>query len=104
MKRNVGKMEKWKLSRLWKSYKYRFAPWLALNLSNRLVKVSDQHGKSENIASDEDILAELINLLSEFQSPDVRLLYRASEEQQAHFAVVHAENQRRLYSKWGFQV
>ncbi|XP_076061867.1 SET domain-containing protein 9-like [Oratosquilla oratoria] len=50
-----------KLKSAWKSYKYRFVPWIALNLKNRTVRMVE-NTVSDKVIKDEDLLCQL-NLL-----------------------------------------
>ncbi|KAK7099803.1 SET domain-containing protein 9-like [Littorina saxatilis] len=49
----------------WKQYRYRFVPWIALNLKNRSVR-SVPKGERDKLASDAHILQTLTHLLSAF--------------------------------------
>ncbi|KAL8594693.1 hypothetical protein ACOMHN_052425 [Nucella lapillus] len=54
-----------RLLKKWRQYRYRFVPWIALNLKNRSVR-SIPKGATDKLASDADVLHTLIHLLSAF--------------------------------------
>ena len=86
------------MKKLWKNYKYRFAPWLALNLP--------QKAKPQDLTSFVDkscLESELLTLLHQFQTPPDELVLRKKLSQPC-FAECHAKNSEILHQNWGFQL
>ncbi|KAK7485347.1 hypothetical protein BaRGS_00023446 [Batillaria attramentaria] len=79
--------------RKWKQYRYRFVPWIALNLKDRSVR-SVAEGDSDKIVPDTDVESNLTRLLSAFSQyddrEDKRLTYTAHAlKAQQNLALMH---------------
>ncbi|XP_064632865.1 SET domain-containing protein 9-like [Lineus longissimus] len=55
----------------WKQYRYRFVPWIALNLKNRKVR-SVQKSDSDQVISDDEATAQLLHFLDALESDESR--------------------------------
>ena len=98
-----GRLELW-----WKSYKYRFAPWLAWNLKKELVKSEKKlptaHALKDVLRSEQILVQELITLLTAFERPTVTLLFRDNQSRREHFQELHQRNSEILLKSWGFDL
>ncbi len=69
----------------WSSYKYRFVPWLALNLRSELAKQAARRAAAEEVRAavgigpeeDRKRLDKLAELCRNFQRPDPTLVFRS---------------------------
>ena len=87
------------VKKLWKNYKYRFTPWLAVNLAEKA-----QRQEQVLHCDQKQMRSELLNLLSEFQIPNESLIFRDSSERRTDFAQCHQRNQEVLFHQSGFQL
>ncbi|CAG5134792.1 unnamed protein product [Candidula unifasciata] len=86
-----------KLLHRWKQYKYRFVPWLILNLKNRSLRsVTDK--ETDCVISDEDFQAFITNFLAKLHQLSDEKLQMASQQDQ------HNEGLRLLRNLAGFTV
>ena len=91
----------------WSEYKYRFVPWLALNMRKQLARKSGRDSKSKMPRkSEEDYVASLASLLKQFHRPDSDpwMLFRDTEKRKDLFSSLHAKNKSVLEREWGFDV
>ena len=88
------------LSRKWSSYKYRFLPWLALNLKSRRILPIRQ---KFTIHPDEKYLQDLKELFTSFARPDYTLLFKGSKRWD-HFRDLGKLNRLHILEQWGFVV
>ena len=86
----------------WSEYKYRFLPWIAVNLRKEL-REGRQH---ECVRNDEHYLGRLQSLLRAFTRPDDDpwLLYRDTRRRRHLFASLHDDNRRVMLREFGFSV
>ena len=88
------------IKKLWKNYKYRFTPWLALNLAQKAKLPSD----NQNVAM-KQIEKDLYFLLESFKSPPYTCLFRGNtSERRQIFKSCHDQNQEILQNSWNFQL
>ena len=89
----------------WSEYKYRFVPWLALNMRKQLARKSGRDSKMPR-KSEEDYVASLESLLKQLHRPDSDpwILFRDTKKRQDLFSSLHAKNKTVLEREWGFDV
>ena len=87
------------LKKLWKNYKYRFTPWLAINLADKAKKLEPSQHWDQSLMKEE-----LLKLLSEFQTPNESMIFRDSRDRRTNFAQCHCRNQEVLLEQFGFQL
>eukprot|EP00095_Tigriopus_kingsejongensis_P007837 maker-scaffold1517_size37798-snap-gene-0.10 protein:Tk07837 transcript:maker-scaffold1517_size37798-snap-gene-0.10-mRNA-1 annotation:"predicted protein" len=85
----------------WKSYKYRFLPWLALNLRQHIQKPTVN---GDVLESNDTYYQNLLTLLMAFERPKVELAFRDTAQRKGHFDSLHEVNNEILRSHWGFQL
>ena len=92
-----------KISRQWAEYKYRFVPWIAINMRKQLVRKRSK-GAEKYIRSHDEYVASLDSLLRQFHRPDSNpwMLYRDSMERRDLIRSLHAKNKAVLEREWGF--
>ncbi len=91
---------------IWKSYRYRFTPWQAVNFDRHAVSLREQHqvDNLESLRDDGDLLNDLSRLLSGFRPPEYVWMYRNCPERRREFMLSHAINTDVLFREWGFQL
>lgn len=87
----------------WKDYKYRFSPWLAVNLG-RQIERSSQKSLNFILKSENEYTQDLLNLFTDFAPPNILLLYKDNLVRADHFRVLHKFNADILLQKWGFTI
>ncbi|XP_059085938.1 SET domain-containing protein 9-like [Tigriopus californicus] len=85
--------------RSWKSYKYRFLPWLAFNLPQQVKNQS-----AEFLKADEAYIKELFELFQVFTKPKLELLFRDNAKRWNHFSELNKVNNNVLLEQFGFKV
>ena len=88
------------LRQKWKNYKYRFTPWLALNLPKRLAKKEAIATKGDNVnvqtpgpVNRTTLLKDLSSLLRQFRQPPYTCLFRGDTPQRRQeFRYCHDKN------------
>ena len=86
--------------KIWKNYKYRFTPWLALNLAKKAKLPTNQ--EKINV---QQLLSELIEILLKFEAPPYECLYKGNTAERRNiFKFCHERNRRILQEKWGFEL
>ena len=83
-----------RLSRAWSSYKYRFVPWIALNLNEKTAVKVEQ----SDIYSQDELVASLVITLSALEQ------YTSLREDLTLYDSLHAANQVSLLNEVGFSV
>ena len=83
-----------RLSRAWNSYKYRFVPWIALNLNEKTAVKVEQ----SDIYSQEELVESLVITLSALEQ------YTSLREDLTLYDSLHAANQVSLLNEVGFSV
>lgn len=83
----------------WKSYKYRFLPWLAFNLPQEIKTHS-----AEFLKADDTYIQELYELFQAFTKPKLDLLFRDNAKRMAHFLELHKVNNKTMLEKFGFTI
>ena len=83
-----------RLSRAWSSYKYRFVPWIALNLNEKTAVKVEQ----SDIYSQEELVESLVITLSALEQ------YTSLREDLTLYDSLHAANQVSLLNEVGFSV
>ena len=83
-----------RLSRAWSSYKYRFVPWIALNLNEKTAVKVEQ----SDIYSQEELVESLVITLSALEQ------YTSWREDLTLYDSLHAANQVSLLNEVGFSV
>ena len=83
-----------RLSRAWSSYKYRFVPWIALNLNEKTAVKVEQ----SDIYSQDELVASLVITLSSLEQ------YTSWREDLTLYDSLHAANQVSLLNEVGFSV
>ena len=94
-----------KVLRRWSEYKYRFVPWIAINMRKQLVR--KRGSESEKfLRSFEEYMASLDSLLRQFHRSDSNpwVLYKDTESRTDLFSLLHAKNKSVLEKEWGFGV
>ena len=87
------------LKKLWKTYKYRFTPWIAFNFSNK----AKRSIKSTTITRDE-FTNNLLKLLEQFKSPPYEIVFKDTKDRIIKFKNLHLYNQKILFKVCGFQL
>ena len=88
------------LKKLWKNYKYRFTPWLAVNLAEKAQKQEHIQYWDQSLMT-----TQLLKLLSDFQIPNELLIYKGDTKvRRAEFKNCHIRNQNILLDRFGFQL
>jgi len=83
-----------RLSRTWSSYKYRFVPWIALNLNEKTAVKVEQ----SDIYSQEELVESLVITLSALEQ------YTSLREDLTLYDYLHVANQVSLLNEVGFSV
>ena len=84
----------------WDQYKYRFMPWVTLNLKKELGKQKSDRPRVK-LKSQEEYVNELKDLLSVLQRPSLHTSFKGSK---SDFELLHEENQDILLKSKGFQL
>lgn len=93
-------MSRW-VGEKWRNYKFRFVPWIMLNLKKE-IKV--MHRTDTPFKPNDTYIAELWHLLGEFQRPDLNCIFKPSLRR-SMFLDLHNENNQillRLKGKFKF--
>ena len=89
------------LTSKWSQYKYRFLPWVAMNLPSGQISAIQQDFL---IYPDEKYIQDLAELFQEFECPKYELLFRDNPARREHFQSLHATNAAVIQENWGFSL
>ncbi len=79
----------------WNSYKYRFVPWIALNINNKTTVKINLKDKNMN---PENLLNKLSSILKTFEN------YASLREDIELYSKIHNVNQKILLDKFGYSL
>ena len=91
-----------KLTKKWKSYKYRFLPWLLFNFRSELRK-SDGKNQKDFFLSDSQYVEDLADLYTSLEAP--KGIHRNKNQKTKElYKELYRRNQKILYQKFGFEL
>ena len=87
------------LKKAWKNYKYRFTPWIALNLNKQAQKLQNSSVKND------EIILTLLQLLNKFDKPSYEVVFDKNRiRRDANLKLFHGKNVQILKENWKFEL
>ena len=95
-----------RIVRRWSEYKYRFVPWIALNMRKQLARKRGNDSE-KFLRSREEYLASLDSLFRQFHRPpdsNPWMLYKDTTSRADLFSSLHTKNKVVMEKEWGFDL